>query len=140
MTMTMTIDIPALDRLCAILEDRTRAGVLEELKDEIISQLKAAAQSRGQTAPEPRKAPQEPPKPEPTNVTPMPAAPAPAPAPAATVSLDQVQRAAAQLRDAGKIDAVTALFPEYGIRKLSDLKDDQLAVFAERLRAMGAKL
>ena len=144
--MEITFNIPALDRLCTILEDRTRTEVLEELKDEIIAQLKTAAQSRGQTAPEPRKGPQEPPKPEPTNVAFMPAAPAPEPAPKPeprpkpSVTLGAIQKAAGALRDAGKIQDVTALFPEFGIEKLSALKPDQLDAFAERLREMGATL
>lgn len=156
--MTMTIEIPALDRLCTILEDRTRAEVLEELKEEIIAQLKASATKKGapkpelkevpppddhpwkdeaQAAPEGQKGPQEPPKPEPTNVSPEPEAPKPAAAPA---TLAAVQSAAAQMRDAGKLKAVTDMFAEFGIAKLSDLKGDALQAFAERLRAKGAKL
>lgn len=156
--MTMTIEIPALDRLCTILEDRTRAEVREELKNEIIAQLKANATKKdapkpelkevppsndhpwkdeAQAAPEPQKAAQEPPKPEPTNVSPEPGAPKPAAAPA---TLAAVQSAAAQMRDAGKLKAVTDMFAEFGIAKLSDLKGDALQAFAERLRAMGAKL
>lgn len=159
--MTMTIEIPALDRLCTILEDRTRAEVLEELKEEIIAQLKANATKKdaptlnrlefvpveapddhpwkdeAQAAPEGQKGPQEPPKPEPTNVSPEPEAPKPAAAPA---TLAAVQSAAAQMRDAGKLNTVTDMFAEFGIAKLSDLKGDALQAFAERLRAMGAKL
>ena len=144
--MTMTIEIPALDRLCTILE---------ELKEEIIAQLKANATKKGaprpelkevsppadppaaQAAPEGQKGPQEPPKPAPTNVLPEPEAPKPAAAPA---TLAAVQSAAAQMRDAGKLKAVTDMFAEFGIAKLSDLKGDALQAFAERLRAMGAKL
>lgn len=174
--MTLTIDIPALDRLCAWLESRDKAGLLEAIENEITSKLKDAAEggvprpkfeetppadsARGETAPETRKAPvnkesralpaheMEPPKPE---VTEKPTAPAAkeesralpaheiAPAtPAAT--LDAVQRAAAQMRDDGKLKAVTDMFPEFGIKKLSDLKGDQLQAFAKRLRAMGAKI
>lgn len=155
--MTMTIEIPALDRLCAILEDRTRAEVLEELKEEISAQLKANAEKgapkpelkevpppddhpwkdEAQAAPEGQKGPQEPPKPEPTNVSPEPEAPKPAAAP---TTLAAVQSAAAQMRDAGKLKAVTDMFAEFGIAKLSDLKGDALQAFAERLRATGAKL
>ncbi|MBO5917381.1 MAG: hypothetical protein J6Q14_01270 [Oscillospiraceae bacterium] len=43
MSMTLTIEIPALDRLCAILEQRDRENILDELKQEICRQLKAAA-------------------------------------------------------------------------------------------------
>lgn len=151
--MTLTIDIPALDRLCAWLESRDKAGLLDAIEKEIVTKLKEAAEggvprpkfeetppadsARGETAPETRKAPQEPPKPEVTEKPTAPAAPAPA-TPAAT--LDAVQRAAAQMRDDGKLKAVTDMFPEFGIKKLSDLKGDQLQAFAERLRAMGAKI
>ena len=58
----------------------------------------------------------------------------------ATVTLADVQKAAAQMRDDGKLEAVKALFPEFGIRKLSDLSGDALQGFAERLRGMGAKV
>ena len=66
-----------------------------------------------------------------------PTAPPNTPAP---VTLDAVQRAAAQLRDAGKLNQVTGMFGEFGIKKLSDLKGDALQGFAERLRQLGAKL
>ena len=56
------------------------------------------------------------------------------------MTLDAVQRAAAQMRDDGKLKAVTDMFPEFGIKKLSDLKGDQLQQFGDRLRAMGAKI
>jgi len=42
-SITMTIEIPALDRLCAILERQDRGAVLEALKAEIVRQLEAAA-------------------------------------------------------------------------------------------------
>ena len=56
------------------------------------------------------------------------------------MTLDQVQRAAAQMRDQGKLKAVIDMFPEFGIKKLSDLKAGQLPAFAERLRGLGAVL
>ena len=152
--MTLTIEIPALDRLCDILEERQRGAIIKELKDEIVGKLKAAAEGgvpkpefeevtpeedhpwkeEATTSPEPRKAAQEPPKPEPTNATVETAAPAP------PVTLEAIQLAAAQMRDQGKLKAVTDLFPEFGIKKLSDLKGDKLQAFGERLRAMGAKV
>lgn len=151
--MTLTIDIPALDRLCEWLENRDKADLLVAIENEIVTKLKEAAEggvprpkfedappadsAKGETSPEARKAPQEPPKPQPTEKPTAPAAPAPA---TAAVTLDAVQRAAAQMRDDGKLKAVTDMFPEFGIKKLSDLKGDQLQAFAERLRAMGAKI
>lgn len=151
--MTIAIEIPALDRLCSILEERDRAGLVAQLQNEIVEKLHAAAENgtlkaavepEPQTAPEPRKPAQEPPKPSPANVSTAPAAPAPAPAAAATaapeVTLEDVQRAAARMRDEGKLKAVTDMFAEFEIKKLSDLKGDKLQAFAGRLRGMGAKL
>ena len=155
--MTLTIEIPALDRLCDILEERQRGTIIKSLKDEIISRLKNAAEGgapkpefeevtpaedhpwkeEATTVPEPRKPAQEPPKPEPTEKPTEASETAKAPKAA---TLEAIQKAAAQLRDEGKLEGVKALFPEFGIRKLSDLKGDQLAAFGERLRAMGAKV
>ena len=155
--MTLTIEIPALDRLCDILEERQRGTIIKDLKDEIVARLKEAAEGgapkpkfeevtpaedhpwkeEATTAPEPREAAQEPPKPEPTNAPVETAAPA---TPATPVTLEAIQLAAAQMRDQGKLKAVTDLFPEFGIKKLSDLKGDKLQAFGERLRAMGARV
>lgn len=142
--MTLTIEIPALDRLCAWLESRDKTDLLEAIKTEIVTKLKEAAESGvprpkfDAPAQEPQRAPQELPKPEVTEKQPT-AAAAPAPATPA-VTLDAVQRAAAQMRDDGKLKAVTDMFPEFGIKKLSDLKGDQLQKFGDRLREMGAKI
>ena len=155
--MTLTIEIPALDRLCDILEERHRGTIIKDLKDEIVARLKEAAEGgapkpefeevtpaedhpwKGEatTAPEPRKPAQEPPKPEPTNAPVETAAPT---TPATPVTLEAIQLAAAQMRDQGKLKAVTDLFPEFGIKKLSDLKGEKLQAFGERLRAMGARV
>lgn len=165
--MTMVIEIPALDRLCAWLESRDKAAMCAELEAEIVDKLKEAAMPtatatmaatttprlefkevapdadhpwKDEAAPEPRNATSEPPKLEPVNTPDEPAAPTPAPTPEPTVTLGAVQKAAAELRDQGKLKAVTGLFPEFGINKLSDLKGDKLTEFAGRLRQMGAKI
>jgi len=146
--MTLTIEIPALDRLCAWLEGRDKTGLLEAIENEITNKLKEAAGNgtleKAANAPagkptsqEAQKAPQEPPKPEVTEKPTAAAEPAPA---TPAVTLDAVQRAAAQMRDDGKLKAVTDMFPEFGIKKLSDLKGDQLQKFGDRLREMGAKI
>ena len=142
--MTLTIEIPALDRFCDWLETRDKSGLVEQIEQEIVTKLKEAAgngtlakAADRPTAQETQNATQEPPKPEPTEKPTAPAAPAPA---TTAVTLDAVQRAAAQMRDDGKLKAVTDMFPEFGIKKLSDLKGDQLQTFGERLRAMGAKI
>ena len=136
--MEICVKIPALDRLCGILEGWGKAApAAVQAVQEV---------TRKVTAPEGQKGPQEPPKAVVEQV------PAPAPkqaeakpqeatAPKAPeVTMDALQRAAAQMRDEGKLQAVTGLFPEFGIRKLSDLKDDKLIEFAARLRAMGATI
>ena len=142
--LSMTIDIPALDRLCDWLESRDKVGVAEAIEREIVAKLKEAAGNGTlekavdrPNAPEPRKAPQDPPKTQPTEKPTAPEAPAPDTKP---VTLDEVQRAAAQMRDDGKLKAVTDMFPEFGIKKLSDLKGDALQGFADRLRGLGAKI
>lgn len=141
--MTLTIEIPALDRLCACLESRDKTDLLGVIENEIVQKIKEAAESGvprpkfDAPAQEPQKAPQEPPKPEPTEKPTAAAEPAPA---TPAVTLDAVQRAAAQMRDDGKLKAVTDMFPEFGIKKLSDLKGDQLQKFGDRLREMGAKI
>ncbi len=141
--MTLTIEIPALDRLCNWLESRDKTDLLGVIENEIVQKIKEAAES-GVPRPkfdapsqEPQKAPQEPPKPEVTEKPTAAAAPAPA---TPAVTLDAIQRAAAQMRDDGKLKAVTGMFPEFGIKKLSDLKGDQLQKFGDRLREMGAKI
>ena len=148
MSLIMTVEIPALDRLCDILEERQRVGIIEELKNEICKQLREAAESgaprpgfrevapgedhpwKDEAAQNAQEGPKEPPKPEPTNATPD----------TKPVTLADVQKAAAQMRDDGKLEAVKALFPDFGIRKLSDLKGDALQGFAAKLREMGARI
>lgn len=147
MSLNMTIEIPALDRLCAWLESRDKAGIVEAIEAEIVARLQQAAEAgtlekaakapEPETAPAPRKAAKEPPKEKRTEKPAAPEAPTPEASP---VTLDSVQRAAAQMRDAGKLKAVTDMFPEYGIKKLSDLKGDALQAFGERLRRMGANI
>jgi len=118
--------------------------MVEAIEQEIVAKLKEAAEGGTlekavdrPTAQETQKAPQEPPKPEPAE---KPTAPVEATPGGKPVTLDMVQKAAAQLRDDGKLEAVKGLFPEFGIRKLSDLKGEQLQAFAEKLRGMGAKI
>ena len=137
--MEICVKIPALDRLCGILEGWGKAApAAVQAVQEVTHKV---------TAPEGQKGPQEPPKavveqvpaPAPKQADVKPQAVTEAPK-APEVTMDALQRAAAQMRDEGKLQAVTGLFPEFGIRKLSDLKDDKLAEFAARLRAMGATI
>ena len=144
--MTLTIEIPALDRLCAWLESRDKTDLLGAIENEIVQKIKEAAES-GVPRPKFEETAQEPPKPihpEPPKERPEVIHPEPPKEPPTVVNtavtLDAVQRAAAQMRDDGKLKAVTDMFPEFGIKKLSDLKGDQLQKFGDRLRAMGAKI
>ena len=165
MSMTLTIEIPALDRLCDWLESRDKTALVKAIEDEIVGKLKEAAEGgvpkpvfpeAPETEPE---APRAEPEPTPMPERPSTARAEPASAGAqrqdagetrgqadgaargAVVTLAAVQRAAAQLRDAGKLEDVKGLFPEFGIRKLSDLKEPaQLAAFAERLQKLGAEV
>lgn len=149
--ITLTIEIPALDRLCDILEERQRGTIIKDLKDEIVTRLKAAAEG-GVPKPEfeevtpaedhPWKEEAKAQNEETSSVTAdaVPPSPEGKAQEAEPVTLEAIQLAAAQMRDQGKLKAVTDLFPEFGIKKLSDLKGDKLQAFGERLRAMGAKV
>lgn len=111
--ITLNISIPQLDRLCEILE--------------------------GKAAPSAAPAP-------------APAAPEMAPvydkelpwaadSEGRTVTLDDLKRACAALRDQQKMGDVKALFGEFGIKKLSDLTEQtQIDGFAAKLRQMGASV
>lgn len=135
--MTITVEIPALDRLCAILENRDKSVMAQEIEDEIVAKLEEAAKG-GAPKPEFKEVPvtddhpwkdEAKPAPEPA---PEPEKPAPT-----SVALADIQQACARLRDAGKMAEVKGLFPEFGIKKLSDLKSaDQLAAFAARLKKL----
>ena len=144
--LTFTLKIPALDRLCDLLEAHRELPIMpmavnpaavqeapeaapevpvSKFEPTVITPAGELLPASEATAPAPEPKPE--PKPEPTPVAPVP-------------FMDAIQRAAAELRDQGKLKAVTAMFPEFHIRKLSDLQPDQLGEFAERLRGMGAKL
>ncbi|MBR7187797.1 MAG: hypothetical protein IKD53_04515 [Clostridia bacterium] len=145
MMIDITINIPSLDRLCAWLENRDKSDLLGQIETEIIAKLKEAAESG---VPRPTFKEVEPaddhpwkdeakPAPELEKPAPEPEKPAPEkPAPTGATLAD-VQQACARLRDAGKMNDVKALFPEFGIKKLSDLKGaEQLAAFAARLKKL----
>ena len=147
MSLTVTVEFPALDRLCAWLEGREKAGLLDAIEAEIIAKIAEAARN-GVPKPEFKEV-------EPGDDHPWKdeaegtkgtgnmeqgtgnAAVAPEPEKSSAVTLADVQQACARLRDAGKMNEVKALFPEFGIKKLSDLKSaEQLAAFAARLKKL----
>lgn len=57
-------------------------------------------------------------------------------------TLDQIANAGARLldADAGKMMPLLDLLREFGVQAITQLKDDQLAAFAERLRGLGAEI
>lgn len=74
---------------------------------------------------------------------------APAPAPAAPnitpdstgtqLTVEDIGRAGATLVDMGKMPQLLALLAQYGVQAVTQLQPAQLAPFADRLRALGAK-
>ena len=144
--LTFTLQIPALDRLCDWLEKGTTvnvnsAPVLAEVPETPAPKARKAA--KAETAPEAPEGPKHPPKAEPVQVPaqePAPAQPEPVASPAPALTVNDLMRAAAALRDQGKLAAVTGLFPQFGVKKLSDLKEDQFCEFAEHLRKLGAQI
>lgn len=59
-----------------------------------------------------------------------------------TPTLDQIANAGAALldADAGKMMPLLDLLRDFGVQAITQLKDDQLAAFAERLRGLGAEV
>lgn len=154
MSLTLTVEFPALDRLCAWLEGHDKAGLVGQIENEIVRKLEEAVKG-GVPKPEFEEVPvteEHPWKDEAKaeTITPPPATQAPplsgeAEVPKKTneakaVTLADVQRVAAQMRDEGKLSQVTGMFKEFGINKLSDLQGNALQKFAGRLRGMGAKI
>ena len=88
-------------------------------------------------APQAATTPTEPEKPAEAPQSAPTAAPA-APAP----TLDQIANAGARLldADAGKMMPLLDLLRDFGVQAITQLKDDQLAAFAERLRGLGAEV
>lgn len=62
------------------------------------------------------------------------------PTQAPSYDLDQLARAASQLMDAGKRDALVQLLASFGVQALTELPKDQYGVFATKLRELGAKI
>lgn len=125
--ITVTVDIPALNRLCDLLEKGKLPSFpsgfqeVEPTDDHPWKEELTPTQEPAPTAPA--------------------AAPEPVPGDTPTVTLVAIQKACAALRDQGKMAEIKAIFPEFGIKKLSELKtDEQLTAFGARLKAMGASL
>ncbi len=69
------------------------------------------------------------------------AAPAPIPTAAPRAfTLPEIAAASAQLRDAGKLNDLTALLAQFGVQAVTELAADQLQLFAQQLISMGARL
>ena len=141
--LSFTLKIPALDRLCDWLERGATVNVASTVPVLVDVPETTTKPTKVETAPEAPEGPKQPPKAEPVQVPtqePAPTQPEPVASPAPTVTLEDLMRAAAALRDEGKLQAVTGLFPQFGVKKLSDLKENQLNEFADHLRKMGAKI
>ena len=149
MSITMTIEIPALDRLCDLIDagkisprwaenagrDVPAEGGQQAAEAPKAADTAATAEAGGSEAEQGPAAKEQ--------AAPEEIAPAEESAPKEEppkVTMDAVQRAAVQLRDEGMLGRVTAMFPEFGIKKISDLKGDALEAFAGRLRELGAKV
>lgn len=146
MELSIKVNIPALDRLCDWLEkgatvNVSASPVLVDVPETPAPKARKAA--KAETALEAPEGPKQPSRAELVQVPaqePAPAQPEPVASPAPTVTLEDLMRAAAALRDEGKLQAVTGLFPQFGVKKLSDLKENQLNEFADHLRKIGAKI
>lgn len=146
MELSINVNIPALDRLCDWLEkgatvNVSASPVLAEVPETPAPKARKAA--KAETAPEAPEGPKQPPKAEPVQMPaqePAPAKPEPVASPAPALTVNDLMRAAAALRDQGQLAAVTGLFPQFGIKKISDLKEDQLGEFADHLRKLGAQI
>ena len=146
MELSIKVNIPALDRLCDWLEkgatvNVNSAPVLVDVPETPAPKARKAA--KAETAPEAPEGPKQPPKAEPVQAPaqePAPAQPEPVASPAPALTVNDIMRAAAALRDQGQLAAVTGLFPQFGVKKLSDLKEDQLGEFADHLRKLGASI
>ena len=156
MSLILTVEFPALDRLCAWLEGHDKAGLVGEIENEIVRKLEEAVKS-GVPKPAFKEVPvteehpwkneaKAPTQEKPTTAAGTSSAPDGVPSPegkakeAMAVTLADVQRVAAQMRDEGKLSQVTGMFKEFGINKLSDLQGNALQKFAAKLREMGAKI
>lgn len=145
--LTFTLQIPALDRLCDWLEkgatvNVSASPVLAEVPETPAPKAARKAE-KAKTALEAPEGPKQPPKAEPVQVPtqdPAPTQPEPVASPAPALTVNDLMRAAAALRDQGQLAAVTGLFPQFGVKKLSDLKEDQFCEFADHLRKLGAQI
>ena len=130
--ITVHVDIPALEHLAQVLE---RSNAIACAIEDKVEEKTTPQATEEETTPQ---AAEEEPK---TEEEPQPAEePEAKEEPKRGCTIDQVMKAAAQLRDQGKLKAITGMFEEFGIHKLSDLKGEKIEEFAERLRGLGAAL
>lgn len=147
--------IPAGTDLTIASASRNSVTLTSDLTQEPMKAPEKPKRTR-KAAAKPAEAPQEPAgepeAPQPEQVTPEPEKPAEAPqdapelgAPqygAPTPTKEQIAAAGARLLDAdpSSMAALLALLKEYDVQAITYLKDDQLAGFAEKLRALGAEV
>lgn len=133
----ITLDCPAVQALAdAILRTAGTDSVphAAQTVSQPAQQTQQTQQTQNQAAPAQTDAPVPPAQPA--------AAPAPVATSAPEISLEALMKAAADLRYEGKLGQITALFPKYGIQKLSDLAghSDKILSFAAEMREMGARI
>ena len=158
MSMTLTVEIPALDRLCAILEQQDRGALLAELKAEIVRQLEAAAKGEKKTTPPVPEgegkgdaamgtssvaAEAAPPSPKGKAQEAAPTVegketPAKPEATGGEVKDADVRKALNGLIKAGKRDAVKAILKSFGADNFSKLKPADYAAVLEKTKEAGA--
>lgn len=146
--MTIEVNIQAAELTAAIMDlaDAIRQGGATAPVPATVETAAPAAEpekpKRGK-----KKAAEAPQAAEPVQITPAPEAPAEspaeAPAPAGPVpSMEAIANAGAKLLDddPGKMPALLDLLGEFNVQAITYLHEDQLAAFADRLRALGAEV
>ena len=118
---------------------------MPEPEPEKPKRARKTTKSAAKAAETPQEPPVEPEAPQAATTPTEPEKPAekPVEAPAADVpTLDQIANAGARLldADAGKMMPLLDLLREFGVQAITQLKDDQLETFAERLRGLGAEI
>lgn len=134
---TIALNLESLDRIAAALE---KLADMSMQLDVTISELAANTYPTMKREPQPM-ATVVPAVVVAESGAPFDAAPVEEPAPAApalpNVKVEDIMRLVPEIRKSGKLPQVVALFPDFGIEKLSQLKPDQAGPFAARLKEIG---
>lgn len=141
--ITITINIPGLDRLISAVENLTTGKNTESLPLTCAQPANPYAPQQPILQQTPYTMPQQIPAPiAPAPIAPAPAAPipvAPTVAPPA-YTIDILSAAAAPLMAQGKQAELTGLLQSFGVQALTLLPQERYGEFATALRGLGAKL